>query len=119
MLALEFFTWWYSQGWALLARNARRRVIRTSHLFSLPVLIRTLFAPWKRILTYPGAGFEAKVRAATDNLVSRFVGFFVRIFVLFFAGLILLLVCLAAIVQLIAWPLLPPAALILLVKGLI
>jgi hypothetical protein len=78
MLALEFFTWWYSQGWSLLVHNAKHRLVRTSHLFSLPVLIRTLFAPWKRITTQPGAGLEAHVQAATDNFVSRCIGFVVR-----------------------------------------
>lgn len=116
MLALEFFSWWYSQGWALLARNIRRRIIRTSHLFSLPILIRTLFAPWKRIITDPGSGLEAHVRAATDNIVSRFIGFSVRILVLFTAGVILLFVCLSAIIELVIWPVIPLAIIFAIIK---
>jgi hypothetical protein len=111
MLALEFFSWWYSQGWVQLLRNIRRRMVRTSHLFSLPVLVRTLFAPWKRIITDPGAGLDAHVRAATDNFVSRLIGFCVRLMVLFTAGLILLFVGISAVVELILWPLIPLAVL--------
>ncbi len=75
MLALEFIAWWYGQGWVLQIQNARKRLVRTSHLFSLPILLRTLFSPWKKIITDPGAGMEEHVRAATDNIVSRLVGF--------------------------------------------
>jgi hypothetical protein len=111
MLALEFFSWWYSQGWVQLLHNVHRRMVRTSHLFSLPVLIRTLFAPWKRIITDPGAGLEAHVRAATDNLVSRLIGFCVRLMVLFTAGVILFFVGILAVVEIILWPLIPLAVL--------
>lgn len=119
MLALEFFTWWYGRGWSTLARNAQRRLVRTAHLFSLPILIRTLFAPWRRIMTFPGAGLDAHVRAATDNLVSRCIGFVVRICVLFSALIILIIVFIAALIQLLLWPLLPPAVIIALLKGMV
>lgn len=119
MLALEFFSWWYGQGWRLQAHNMERRLTRTSHLFSAPSLIRTLFAPWRRIITYPGAGIEAHFRAATDNLVSRMVGFVVRIMVLFSAGVILTIVLTASTLELIIWPLLPLAIPAVLVRGII
>jgi hypothetical protein len=119
MLVVEFFGWWYSQGWALLIKNARKRVMRTSHLFSLPILLRTLFAPWKRIISDPGAGLEAHVRAATDNLVSRAIGFVVRLGVLFCALVIIALVFIIAILQIIIWPLMPVGIVALLVKGIL
>jgi len=118
MLALEFFTWWYSRGWRQLAKNMQRRIALTSSMFSVPILLRTLFAPWKRIITYPGASIEAKVRAFSDNMVSRFVGFTVRILVLFAAAIMLLIVSAVAVVELVAWPLLPVLVLVTLVKGI-
>lgn len=118
-MALEFFTWWYGHGWALLARNMHRRMVRTSNVFSVPILIRTLFAPWRRIMTYPGAGMGAHMRAATDNLVSRMVGFVVRLLVLLTAGISLALVLLLAVLELIAWPLLPLAVVAALFKGVV
>ena len=118
MLALEFFTWWYSRGWQQLVKNMERRITLTSSMFSVPILLRTLFAPWKRIITYPGASIEAKIRAFSDNMVSRFVGFTVRIFVLFTAAIMLLIVSVVALVEIVAWPLLPIIALVLLVKGI-
>ncbi|SRR6266567_1410640 len=118
MLALEFFGWWYGAGWQLLARNMQRRMRGISRMFSVAILIRTIFAPWKRIITYPGAGLDAKMRALADNMVSRFVGFTIRLFVLIAAGLMLLLGGIASVVELIIWPLLPIAALVLLVRGI-
>lgn len=87
-------------------------------MFSVPILIRTLFAPWKRIVTYPGASIDAKIRAFGDNMVSRTVGFTVRLLVLLTAALMLIMVSLAALVEIVAWPLAPIAALILLAKGI-
>jgi hypothetical protein len=118
MLALEFFGWWYGQGWRSQFQNMERRLTRTSHLFSVPSLLRTLFSPWRRIITYPGAGLEAHARAVADNFVSRMVGFVVRIMVLFSAGVILALVLIASTVELILWPLLPLAVPASLVRGI-
>jgi hypothetical protein len=118
MLALELFTWWYGQGWVQLAKNVRKRIVGTSNMFSVPILIRTLFSPWKRIITYPGASIDAKIRAFGDNMVSRAVGFSVRLLVLFTAALMLLAVSIVAIVEVTTWPLVPIAALVMLVKGI-
>ena len=119
MLAFEFFRWWYGQGWQLQLRNMERRLTRTSHLFSVPSLLRTLFAPWRKIVTYPGAGLEAHVRAATDNLVSRFVGFFVRLMVLIAAGVILTLLLIGSLIELGVWPFLPLLVPALIIKGVL
>jgi len=118
MIALEILGWWYSQGWMQAAKNAEARLVKVSHLFSVPILIRTLFAPWRRIITYPGAGIEAQMRALGDNLVSRFVGFTVRCFVLLSAGLLLMVMSLLTFVELIVWPLVPVAAVAALVAGI-
>lgn len=119
MLALEFFKWWYGQGWALLIRNMRRRLVMTSNVFSVPILVRTLFAPWRKIITYGGAGISSQIHTAADNLISRLVGFVVRLLVLFTAGVSLVVVLLLAVLEIVGWPLLPLTVIGLLVKGVI
>lgn len=119
MLALEFFTWWYSQGWQQLAKNMQRRISKTSSMFSVPILLRTLFSPWKRIITYPGSSLDTKIHAFSDNMVSRFVGFTVRLLVLFTATIMLLIVSVVAIIELIVWPLLPILTVVTIVKGIL
>jgi hypothetical protein len=78
-----------------------------------------MFAPWKRIVTVPGAGIDAKLRAMGDNLVSRAVGFTVRLMVLFVALLALGAVAVGGIVQIILWPLVPLLIVGCTVKGLL
>lgn len=118
MLAAQFFVWWYGEGWRTQGRLGRQRLTRTARSFSAPLLIRTLFAPWRRVVTNPGAGLDAKLQAMGDNLVSRAVGFTVRIFVLLTAGIMLFIIGVAAVVELVAWPLIPLAIVAGLVKGL-
>lgn len=117
MIAAAFFTWWYGQGWALVFKNIQRRLRQTAQMFSVSILLRTLFAPWRRIITYPGASLADHMRAMSDNLVSRFVGFMVRIFVLIAAGITLLFVAIVAIIEIVAWPLIPIAIIAGVVKG--
>lgn len=119
MLFFQLLTWWYGRGWQDTARNAWLRLIRVAHLFSVPILVRTLWAPWRRIITYPGASIDAKLRAIGDNMVSRVIGFSVRMLVLIAAGLILLLTSVLGMVLVVLWPLVPPAIPFFIVKGLL
>lgn len=115
MLAFELLAWWYSRGWQQAAENARRRVLNVSQMFSLPILLRTMFAPWKRIISYPGAGLDAHLHAMFDNLFSRAVGFVVRLMVLLAALIIFLVMGVVGLLQILAWPLVPPATIFFLI----
>lgn len=115
---LEYIKWWYGAGWAGAARAAGRRLEELADLFSVSILLQTLFSPWKRIITYPGAGLDAHMRAMLDNLVSRIIGFFVRIFVLIAAVVSVVILAIISAIQLAAWPLLPIAGVVLIVMGL-
>lgn len=119
LLSAQFFVWWYGEGWRTQARMGGRRIAQTSRTFSAPLLVRTLFAPWRRIVTYPGASLGAKLEAVGDNLVSRAVGFTIRVFVLITAAVMLFVVSLLALIQLVTWPLVPPAIIIGIIKGLL
>jgi hypothetical protein len=119
MVMLSLFNWWYGAGWAGVIRSTWRRLANLARMFSIPILLRTLFAPWRRIITYPSAGIDAKLRAFGDNLVSRCIGFTVRLFALIAAAVMLVLVSCMGLVELIAWPLIPLAGITLVVKGLL
>ena len=119
MLAIDLFIWWYGEGWKGAAKSVSNILNGVAHMFSVPILIRTLFAPWKRIVTYPGASLEAKMRAAGDNIVSRAIGFSVRFLVLLTALTISGLVIVLGTIYFVLWPLVPPSILIFLVLGAI
>jgi hypothetical protein len=117
MLVLSFFSWWYGRGWAQVAKSLVPRIHAIKASFSVNQLLRTLFAPWRKIITYPGASFQDKMRAWGDNLFSRIIGFMIRISVLLGAALAIIFIVVLSLVETIIWPLLPVAVLGSLVVG--
>ena len=118
MLVLEVITWWYGAGWKGLIVRIQNLVSRVLVVFSVPLLIRTLFSPWRRIITYTDNSFMQNLRAALDNAVSRFVGFWVRLIVIFTALLFIIFAVTSGIIAVIVWPLLPVLGLVALISGL-
>ncbi len=115
MLVMAFFSWWYGAGWKQVALSFQSRLQAVMVTFSVMQLLQTLFAPWRRIITYPGANINERARALADNLFSRLVGSMVRLLVLLAALLALLACGLLTLIEIIVWPLLPlliPASLI-------
>jgi hypothetical protein len=108
-MLFSFFVWWYGPGWLSAIRDIPKRTVGVSRSFSVAILVKTLFAPWKRITTVPGAGLDAKLRAIVDNMMSRLIGFTVRLIVLVAALLLSLGTLIFFTLVALAWPLLPPA----------
>lgn len=116
---IAFFSWWYGRGWQQVVNSFRPRIRSVIYSFSVKQLVKTLFAPWKRIVTQPGRSLEGRLRAVGDNTFSRGVGFVVRIFVLLAALICVIVVTLLSILEIIAWPLLPLAIPGFIVAGLV
>ena len=119
MLFLSLFGWWYGHGWAAVATSFGRRMQGVAEAFSVGQLLRTLFAPWRRIISYPGASLGERMRAWSDNAFSRVIGFVVRLFVLLAGGICLLVVGLVTAIETILWPLVPVAVPVCLVWGIL
>jgi hypothetical protein len=119
MLFIEFFQWWYGSGWAQATKGAVNLVKKVELSFSIGVLLRTLFSPWKMIVTNPGRSLDDKFRAMIDNLVSRTVGFFVRIFSLITALIMMAVASIIGMVIAISWPLIPVLIILSAIKGFI
>lgn len=117
MMALEFFRWWYGRGWQLMLIMAGRRLRHLGEAFSVSSLLHTLFAPWRRIISYPGASLDAKLRAMLDNLVSRCIGLVVRVVVLLAAAVVAVVAALVGLIQIVIWPLIPAIVLAAIVMG--
>ena len=116
---IAFFSWWYGRGWQQVVGDFKLRVSNVIDSFSVRQLSKTLFAPWKRIVTQPGRNLEDHLHAAADNAFSRAVGFVVRLGVLFAALIAILVVGLLSIIEIIAWPLLPLAVPGFIIAGLV
>jgi len=118
-MLIAFFSWWYGNGWRQVVNSFKPRIRTIAENFSVAQLLRTLFSPWKRIITPPGRSLEARFRAAGDNVFSRCIGFIVRVGVLLAALICVLVVVVLSIIEIIVWPLLPLAVPGFIIMGLV
>ena len=118
VMFFEFFLWWYGKGWRSVWQNSLHLTAGIAKAFSVGVLLRTLFAPWKRIIAAPGGSIDEKIRGLIDNLTSRAVGFFVRIGALGGAFIAVSFSIAAGIVAVASWPMVPLIAVYLIYKGI-
>ncbi|KKQ43251.1 MAG: hypothetical protein US60_C0005G0011 [Microgenomates group bacterium GW2011_GWC1_37_8] len=107
---MEFLTWFYSNGVEYYITSWRSTISWIFHFFSLSLLLKTLFAPWKRLVvadTSPGFNLQKKFEAFTFNLISVVIGAIVR-FTLFWVGLFIIgLVVFGGAAGLLFWLILP------------
>jgi len=109
MLIVSFFTWWYSRGWLNELHGLSARLTKVANIFSVPILLRTMFNPWKQITTtsFKDSSLDEKIKALVDNIFSRIVGFFVRLIALFLAFISILITGVYSILRIILWPAIP------------
>lgn len=71
--------WWYTEGWRQRAGLVREQLARTLDYFSINLLLKTLFSPFRQISAGGASGpFQARLQAFFDKLISRFIGAFMR-----------------------------------------
>jgi hypothetical protein len=106
-MLIALLRWWYGPGWSHMFKRIGVRTQRVSHAFSAPVLLKTLFSPWKRIVTTGAKGLDAKMQAVLNNLISRLVGFTTRMVVLIAALVMIAGTFLGGALIAIVWPTVP------------
>ncbi len=116
---VAFVQWWYGPGWRDSADRLSARIHKTYLTFSVPILLRTLFAPWRRITTVAGSSIQDKFRAGIDNLISRVIGLIMRLIVLGIASFMIAAFAIFGGLILIFWPVLPLVGPALIVTGLL
>jgi hypothetical protein len=90
-------------------RDGSRSISKVRTSFALPVLLHSLFSPWKQITTPGGRSIDERFRAGIDNLISRTIGFFVRLGTLAVALIAMGLSALVGLTKAVVWPLMPLA----------
>jgi ATP-dependent Clp protease ATP-binding subunit ClpA len=107
---MEFLVWHYSAGFKYYVEVWFSYLDWVAHSFSLPLLISSLFAPWKRLLVEdksPGFNLSRWLTNLSFNLISRGIGAVTRL-ILMAAGIFLLaLVFIFGTVGLFFWAGLP------------
>jgi len=121
MFILGVLSWWYGTGWRQRAVKLRDRLASTEDFFSIDLLIRTLFAPFRQISAGKVEGpIGVQMRAFFDRLVSRIIGAAVRSFMMIVGIVALILTTLLGCVGLLLWaliPLLPMVGIVLCISG--
>ena len=112
-----FFSWWYGRGWKNAFYQASNRVSRLAQELSMPILVATLFEPWKQITSYsrPNSPINIKIRVFFDNVFARIVGFIIRTAVLLFGVVACAVVFLGGVIFAILWPAVPLLPILLIV----
>jgi hypothetical protein len=115
---LQMLRWWYGPGWILAFKRINERTHNVSLAFSTPTLLKTLFAPWKRI-QFGGKSFDAKMQAMLDNMISRVVGFTVRLGVLIAALVMIAGSVILSVAIVLVWPFVPLLIIYCVMRGLV
>ena len=114
MLMLDFVTWWYSRGWGYFARTLVDKLRNMVDFFSISLLLRTFFAPFRQISTVqedPNGGPMHYLSVFFDRLLSRTIGAVVRLLILIFGAVVILFESICGLVLVVIWPALPLAPL--------
>ena len=108
LMFMAFFSWWYGDGWKRQLQGATSRLAGLIDTFSVDILVRTLFSPFRQISTGSVRGpLDVQIRAFVDRLISRFIGAIVRTAVLIAGSVSIVVGLLVAGLYLAVWPLVP------------
>ncbi len=108
MFLVGILSWWYGDGWRQRYDLIFSRLARISDYFSIGLLLSTLFAPYRQISAGNVSGsIGVQARAFIDRLISRFVGLFMRLFMVIFGLIALTFQVITGGIVLIFWMLIP------------
>jgi hypothetical protein len=121
MAIVGILMWWYSAGFRQAIRSVQARLMSMLDYFSIDLLLRTLFSPFRQISAGSVDGpLPLQLRAFVDRLVSRLVGAVVRSIVMVVGIMAILLTVAFGLFYLVFWlsaPLLPLVGLIMMMTG--
>ncbi len=108
MFLVGIFQWWYGSGWLRHAKRTYVGILRVADFFSISLLLRTLFNPFKQISAANVQGsFPVMLSAFFDRLFSRVVGGVIRTLTIFIGLVVIALRIGWSVVSIVLWTLLP------------
>jgi hypothetical protein len=121
LLVTSLLRWWYGDGWRQRTQLISNRLDGTIDYFSIDLLVKTLFSPFRQISAGKVDGpIGVQMRAMLDRMFSRVIGAAVRLILLVIAGVVIGLQVAVGFVILIGWalvPIMPIVGLGLMVSG--
>ena len=121
MFIVGLLGWWYGPGWRGCMGRVVDRLAATADFFSISLLLRTLFSPFRQISAGSVRGpLGVQLRAFFDRLISRLIGAMVRSAMIIAGGVILTIQAIAGGLASVGWlfvPALPLVGLLLMLIG--
>ncbi|MDB5204625.1 MAG: hypothetical protein JWP09_653 [Candidatus Taylorbacteria bacterium] len=119
-LILSYFIWHYTQAFKDIFNLFRNFAWFVYHFFSIKVLSKTLFSPWRKLNeSYEkGWNLNAFFETLVVNFIMRIVGFLVRLFIILTGIISLAFVSIVGATVFIAWIFLPFIITLLFVSSL-
>lgn len=113
MLIVGILSWWYTVGWRQRVIRLREGFNGAADYFSLDLLIRTLFSPFRQISVGKVDGaLGVRLRALVDRIISRCIGAMIRLFMIVMGSISLLGYILFSTSMLVIWAIIPIAPVI-------
>ncbi|MFA6552745.1 MAG: hypothetical protein WCT19_04595 [Candidatus Paceibacterota bacterium] len=118
-LPLSYLAWHYTSAFADTARIFSNLFWFLWHYFSIEILLKTLFSPWRRLHDDAGGGSRTEnfLSGLVINNMMRFIGFFIRSFTIIFGLVVIVFTFIFAVLFFIFWAVLPIAVTVLLFLG--
>lgn len=108
MFIVSLLSWWYGAGWKLRVVAVRERLLATIDYFSIDLLARTLFAPFRQISAGKVTGpIAVQLRAFFDQLLSRVIGAIVRSMMICVGLVAIILHLVFGLLAVITWAIVP------------
>ncbi|MBS7346317.1 MAG: hypothetical protein KIG14_01210 [Candidatus Sacchiramonaceae bacterium] len=106
---MAFISWWYSKGWLARAEVILDSLEKSIDYFSLSLLVKTWFAPFRQIDAgrLANASIEQRFRKLVDRTFSRIIGAMLRTVVMLVGIFYITLKALFGLLVLIIWIALP------------
>lgn len=118
----NYFLWHYGYAFIGMFRIWSNFFWFFYHFFSIPVLIRTLFSPWKKMREErESAGFSIQgiFSILVVNTIMRIIGFLFRVVLIAIGIISIIFVFFAGVIVFIVWILAPVLMLLSFVSGII
>lgn len=116
MMVAQFLLWYFWEAPRNILKAWMNFLKFNIEYFSIPLLLKTFFAPWRRYAwAYPRAFDLMKyLEIAFSNLITRVLGMMMRTALIIVGILVELFIFLAGIVVLVGWVVLPILLLVML-----
>ena len=115
----KFIEWYFFEQPRAIIRGWKNLLKFNLEYFSIPLLLRTLFSPWRRYRWSYGRGFDFRryLEAFVSNAISRGLGAILRIFLIIIGLVLETLLLIGGIVGLILWFIWPLVLIIVMAIG--